>query len=212
MKGLLIKDLYELVRQCKFVLILCFVYIVMSMAGENAAFFATFSIIFSSMLPITIIALDERNKWDSYAVTMPYTRKEMVLCKYLLSLLAIFIMSLLYIVMRLLVLLITKGDFTLFSDSVMILFPVILMAVFVNSINLPVVFKFGAEKGRLAIMLTYAGIGGVIGAASALRDDSINFLLNIVSNVPPFMFLIISAVLMIISYFISAKFYEQKEL
>ena len=38
------------------------------------------------MLVITSLAYDERSRWDRYALTMPVSRKEMVLSKYLLGL------------------------------------------------------------------------------------------------------------------------------
>ena len=74
MKGLLLKDMYELIKQCKFILLFCVVYVFLSYT-ESGYFFLAFSIIFFSLLPTTIMALDERSKWESYAITMPYTRK-----------------------------------------------------------------------------------------------------------------------------------------
>ncbi len=75
MKGLLIKEGYLIWKHGKFMAVLALIYCVMA-TFKSGYFFAGFSVVFLSMLPMTIMGLDERSKWDHYAVTMPYSRSQ----------------------------------------------------------------------------------------------------------------------------------------
>ena len=86
MKGLLLKDLYNLEKQARSLLLIFVFYLVFSLIGENSNMFGGVVSIMMVMLVITSLAYDERSRWDRYALTMPVSRKEMVLSKYLLGL------------------------------------------------------------------------------------------------------------------------------
>lgn len=83
MRALLMKDFYVLFKQMKlfFVMILFFSLI----PNQNMASFAA---VYAGMLPFSALAYDEQSKWDQLAVTMPYSRRDLVLSKYVLGYLA----------------------------------------------------------------------------------------------------------------------------
>ena len=210
MKGLLLKDMYELIKQCKFILLFCVVYVFLSYT-ESGYFFLAFSIIFFSLLPTTIMALDERNKWESYAITMPYTRKEMVLSKYILSLGGVIFMSVLYEFVNIIIYFINSSYAMSIVDSFNIILPFCLMAIIISSINLPINFKFGAEKGRLGTILICVIIGVIGGGLFSQSSGSVE-LINYFMNIPSFVYLVLIALLWIVSYFVSVKIYEKRAL
>lgn len=210
MKGLLLKDMYELIKQCKFILLFCVVYVFLSYT-ESGYFFLAFSIIFFSLLPTTIMALDERSKWESYAITMPYTRKEMVLSKYILSLGGVIFMSVLYELVNIIIYFINSSYAMSIVDSFNIILPFCLMAIIISSINLPINFKFGAEKGRLGTILICVIIGVIGGGLFSQSSGSVE-LINYFMNIPSFVYLVLIAVLWIVSYFVSVKIYEKRAL
>ncbi len=210
MKGLLLKDMYELIKQCRFILLFCIVYVFLSFT-ESGYFFLAFSIIFFSLLPTTIMALDERSKWESYAITMPYTRKEMVLSKYILSICGILFMSVLYELVNIILYFINSSYAMSFMDSVNVILPFCFLAIILSSINLPINFKFGAEKGRLGTILICVIIG-VIGGGLFTESSVSSELINYIANIPSFVYLILIFVLWLISYFISVKIYEKRAL
>lgn len=210
MKGLLLKDMYELIKQCKFILLFCVVYVFLSYT-ESGYFFLAFSIIFFSLLPTTIMALDERSKWESYAITMPYTRKEMVLSKYILSLGGVIFMSVLYELVNIIIYFINSSYAMSIVDSFNIILPFCLMAIIISSINLPINFKFGAEKGRLGTILICVIIGAIGGGLFSQSSGSVE-LINYFMNIPSFVYLVLIAVLWIVSYFVSVKIYEKRAL
>lgn len=210
MKGLLLKDMYELIKQCKFILLFCVVYVFLSYT-ESGYFFLAFSIIFFSLLPTTIMALDERSKWESYAITMPYTRKEMVLSKYILSLGGVIFMSVLYELVNIIIYFINSSYAMSIVDSFNIILPFCLMAIIISSINLPINFKFGAEKGRLGTILICVIIGVIGGGLFSQSSGSVE-LINYFMNIPSFVYLVLIAILWIVSYFVSVKIYEKRAL
>lgn len=210
MKGLLLKDMYELIKQCKFIFLFCVVYVFLSYT-ESGYFFLAFSIIFFSLLPTTIMALDERSKWESYAITMPYTRKEMVLSKYILSLGGVIFMSVLYELVNIIIYFINSSYAMSIVDSFNIILPFCLMAIIISSINLPINFKFGAEKGRLGTIFICVIIGVIGGGLFSQSSGSIE-LINYFMNIPSFVYLTLIAVLWVVSYFVSVKIYEKRAL
>lgn len=212
MKGLIIKDLYELIKQCRFVLLLCLIYMIISIMGESSTFFLAFAIVFISMLPITVMAYDEKSKWDSYAITMPYTRKEMVLSKYILSLIGIFSMSILYLILRGGTFLIIDGNLSMLPEMITSMLPMILVAILFSSVNFPIIFKFGAEKGRLAMIILCALVGGIFGATAAGAEESGDIFVKIFSSIPNIVYPIAAVVLLMVSFLISVKVYEKREL
>ena len=155
MKGLLIKDFYTLAKQVWFFLI--FIVVFACMPGFS---FLTFAIVYATMLPMTSIAYDERSKWDKLAAMMPYSKKDLVLSKYLLGLFIILATAVFSCFAQAVIGIFThtalNGAF--FSQLVLI----ICFAVIIESIELPVLIALGVEKGRLLmiVFMVAAGVGG----------------------------------------------------
>ena len=76
MKGLLLKDWYLARKHCRAFLLILFVFAIVSAYSENNVFPVLYPIILSSILPVTLVSYDERSKWQFYADTMPYKRRE----------------------------------------------------------------------------------------------------------------------------------------
>lgn len=83
MSALILKDFYVLWRQARYFLILILIF-----SAIPGSFNATFAVVYTSMLPYTAMAYDERSKWDQLAATMPYSHRDLVLSKYLFGWLA----------------------------------------------------------------------------------------------------------------------------
>ncbi|KAE9634088.1 MAG: type transport system permease protein [Epulopiscium sp.] len=151
MTGLILKDIYNLKRHSKVYVILLIFYFFLSRANGNATMFGSMLSILAVMLPITAMAYDEKNNWDRYALTMPLSRKDLVLSRYILGLIFALIAFIISIVSSLLF------NKELLMESIIadisILSSVLLLIAFV----FPVLFKFGIEKGRtLMIIILFA--------------------------------------------------------
>lgn len=147
MRGLLIKDFIILKAQSRVMLVVFAFYVIMGIVGGNREMFGFIMIFLMIMLPITAMAYDERSKWDKYALTMPVSRQDLVINKYLLGLILAGTAFLLNIVLQLL-----AG-----AESMGEVFPLSLGllggALLILAILLPLNFKFGVEKGRLLMMM-----------------------------------------------------------
>ncbi len=149
MKGLLIKDFYTIVKQLRLVLI--FLVIMVAIPGINQSAFA---MIYFAMMPITVMAYDERCKWDSLAATMPYSAKSIVLSKYLLGYIGMGAVSLLSLAAHYVIKRIQHGTLTM---EEMLAVPLIAcVALTLLAVNLPFIFWMGVEKGRIIFMILIA--------------------------------------------------------
>lgn len=100
MKGLILKDIYNLKKQYKVLLLLFVFYTGFSLFTGDAGFLTGVLSLMMVMLTITTLAYDERSKWEKYALTMPVSRTDLVLSKYLLGFLlsvATFILNLIFL-------------------------------------------------------------------------------------------------------------------
>lgn len=178
MKGLLLKDWYVLVRQMKLfgVMIILFALIPgMSMTA--------FAVMYASMLPYTSLAYDERSKWEMLAGMLPYKTGEIVLSKYVLGWITTGCAALLALAAQLVVGAVGAG---LTPEQLWTTGLTFCMALIIMAITLPLVFRFGVEKGRMLFLVLFVFImvstvtltQGIIetGSISAQQLASIGFL------------------------------------
>ena len=120
------------------------------------------------MIPVNLIAYDERSRWSQYCRTMPYKVSQIVGSKYLIGLMA---------QLAVLVLMCGSqaiktgidGSFSLggFLSLVSVL---MCLSMFSSGLCLPFIFRFGVEKGRLAY---FAVVGAGCALAVLLSSDMI---------------------------------------
>ena len=154
MKALIIKDTYVIWRQMKYFLILILIFSALPSGFNNA-----FAVIYTSMLPYTALAYDERSKWDQLAAMMPYSTRDAVLSKYVFGWLCIGGAAVLSGLLQMALSLVVDR---VFLPGVMVLS--VLGAVCILAISLPLMFRMGVEKGRLAMFLVIFLVCGAAGA------------------------------------------------
>ena len=96
--------------------------------------------------PGDLLAYDENCKWDAYALTMPVTRRDLALSKYLLALVGAGAMALLSAVCALMM---GATPDEVFSTIGLLLAAGLCMI----SIMLPLLFRFGVQKGRMVMIV-----------------------------------------------------------
>lgn len=165
MKGLLLKDFYMALKYCRVFLIVSVFCIVMSFLDSDNLFLAFYSCMLCGMIPVSLLAYDERSRWLQYSETMPYSRAEIVSAKYLIGLIAQTTVLLL-ISAGLAVRLITAGAFN-FGVFITVILLMLIISLISSSFPLPFIFKFGVEKGRIA----YYIIVGIVSAGSVISSN-----------------------------------------
>ena len=161
MKALIIKDTYVIWRQMKYFLILILIFSALPSGFNNA-----FAVIYTSMLPYTALAYDERSKWDQLAAMMPYSTRDAVLGKYVFGWLCIGAAAVLSGLLQMALSLVVDR---VFLPGVMVLS--VLGAVCILAISLPLMFRMGVEKGRLAMFLVIFLVCGAAGAIAHIAES-----------------------------------------
>ena len=161
MKALILKDTYVIWRQMKYFLILILIFSALPSGFNNA-----FAVIYTSMLPYTALAYDERSKWDQLAAMMPYSTRDAVLSKYVFGWLCIGGAAVLSGLLQMALSLVVDR---VFLPGVMVLS--VLGAVCILAISLPLMFRMGVEKGRLAMFLVIFLVCGAAGAIAHIAES-----------------------------------------
>lgn len=160
MKALLLKDFYVIWKQMRIFLV-----VVLLMALVNSTFNCVFIVVWCSMLPYTAMAYDGQSHWDQLAAMMPYSKRDMVLSKYVLGWLCMTGMGLICMVMQTVVGRFFSGEAT---GGGILLVSLCLGAISL-AVTLPAILRFGVERGRMVFMVV---IFGVAAAAGILLDAS----------------------------------------
>lgn len=207
MKGLILKDLYQCVRYYKSYAVLLVVFLMASL-GNESMFFLLYPCMIAGMIPPSLLAYDERNKWDLYCGTLPVTRAQVVSAKYLIGLM---IQVLMLIASGLFhgVAMAVKGSFSLSYLGTLLLVMITVSAA-ASSITLPFMFKLGVEKGRMAYYVMVGLTCGGIGVASSLIGDGIQAMA--VTSLPLYLAAVAACGLYGLSWLLSIRFYKKREL
>lgn len=210
MKGLIIKDLIALKKQVKIFLILAAFYIVFSIVTKNTGMFGAMVILLCVMMPITTMSFDEHYKWDRYALSLPISRKTVVISKYVLGILldlaAIVIVAPTSIVIGSVV-----GKMEI-NESLVASLAIGGVALLFLSIILPIIFKFGVEKGRMLMMTIFFVPAILVMLISSLGIALPNkLMLEKLTIYLPFVLPVMVIGVLLISIYISIGIYTRKE-
>ena len=197
MSALLLKDYYVIFRQMKIFLLLILVF-----SCIPGTFYSTFAVVYASMLPYTALAYDERSRWDQMAAMMPYSARDVVLSKYLFGWIAVAVSAAATFVLSVIWLSDVEGP------SIPVILLSVCVAVCILDITLPMMFRFGVEKGRLAmfliIFLVCASAGGIATIEQSSLDGGFYLSLSLVPAA------IAAVVLTVVSIPLAIRFYGRR--
>lgn len=163
MKGLILKDFHNITKQYKILLILFAFYLIGSVSSKDADFFGSIITILMTMQVITAMAYDEKSNWNRYALTMPISRSDLVLSKYLLGCILLAISFAANFIFQ-----IFAGPGT-FTEALLSSFATTGLGLFFIFLILPFLFKFGVEKGRYVTMLIIFILSAILMLASSMK-------------------------------------------
>lgn len=144
MKGLLLKDWYLICRHCRAYLMILVVFLGIGLFSPKSIFFLYYPVLMAGSIPVTLLSYDSMSRWESYSRTFPYSEGQLVAAKYLISLLAVLVTSLVTVL--------AYGAIQGGTDWMALLSMgcmVLALGLLTPALMLPWVFKFGAEKGRI---------------------------------------------------------------
>ena len=146
-RGLLLKDIFELSAQCRVQLVLTGVYLLLPLFIRGIELFASVGMMLLAMMPVYALGYDERCRWERYALAMPVRKSDLFWSRFLLGVIAVALGAAVQVLVALLA---GQGDLL---SSLAVTAPA---AILYLLIVLPLMMKLGVEKGRFLLLLLTA--------------------------------------------------------
>lgn len=210
MMGLLLKDVLNLKKYLRQLLIVSVIMIIFYMQLGSISFIYFMLAMMFSMVVITTISYDELAKWDKYALTMPLSRRDIVTSKFLFLLLA-------NVTGLVISFVISIVDYYLngtnIKESSLLYICAFLIGIVWFSIILPIIFKLGVERARLfMILIFFIPSISIVGIAKLLQKTGMpkpDF-----ASLEHYLWLlpVVCLAIYVGMYFLSLNIYSKKEL
>ncbi|MEB2278485.1 ABC-2 transporter permease [Lysinibacillus xylanilyticus] len=207
MAGLILKDLMTIQRQLKTQAFVLIFFLFISIFMQQGLMLFTIIIFIVTFQTITALTYDEQSSWDKYANTLPISKGDIVLSKYILSILLmlfglILALPIVFIFHRFTNNWPSAAFFPTFNLLVTLAFCML-------ALLLPIYIKFGSIKGRM-VLIAFCFIPGFLFGLLKEYFPDMTFIL---SNLKTYMFVAPFAGLLILwlSSLISTAIYQQKE-
>ena len=208
MLGMIKKEICLIKGNLKTFIAIILIYLgFMFMNDSNFSFMIPFMI---AMIGISTFNYDDFYNWHTYLTTFPNGKINAVKGKYI----SIFSLTILASLLALLISIIIgniQGNLNL-EEATSFLFGTSFALIILMSILFPLLFKFGAEKGKIMIIAVSFLMAGLVTLFTKYIkiDISTNFI-NFLDKYGIFIFGFISLIFIYVSYTISKKIYLKKE-
>ncbi|MBQ4284531.1 MAG: ABC-2 transporter permease [Lachnospira sp.] len=226
MKGLFIKDLKLVATQKKFIFLAIVLSVFITLTGDDPTFTVTYIVLLLSMLTLNTISYDEMNGGMLFLLSLPVDRKMYVKEKYMFCFMNLVVAALASLLFSLGFIAFKNSEieFTTVASSIA---GVTLGMALMFGVTIPLVFKFGMEKGRIAMIVCILGIigcgvGGYKVIADVLNIDISSFIVELLSKLPKpgegleivvVLAMLLAMMLVLgISYIVSLRIMKKKEL
>jgi ABC-2 type transport system permease protein len=208
MKGLILKDIYNLLKMLKQVMIVLVIFAV-CFSGSADGTMVAMCVVMCSIFVSTTFTMDEKSDWSKYALVMPITRGRLVIAKYMSAGLFCIVGIALGVVFTEIIGLLPFGaGLTDMETLFMMGLTGILMALVFISVSIPVTIKYGADKGRYVLM----GVVAIPMVLVAFLKDSIGWISEVLSGMPLVEMTVVAAlVILAVSIFASLQIIKKKE-
>lgn len=216
MKGLLIKDFKLLKGRMSVFYIIIVIAVSMVVFSKNFSFLLGYMPFVFSIFALSTISYDEYDNGYAFLFTLPFSRTGYVAEKYCFILMfgggSMIIATILTIVFG-----VSRGTISLSETATYAVFTFAILVV-LQAVIIPLQLKFGAERGKIALIIVW-GILFVIGVAAikALKLLGID-IMNIIDNLPMVsmgvmtaLILIAAIIILLISMKISSSIMNRKE-
>lgn len=209
MKGLIIKDLITLKSYGKSLCLIFLLFLIIGLSSGTPLGGAMMVMPISIMAAYVTFSYDQLSSWDCYVNTLPYKRKEIVLARYIVTVIlcAIVLVASLFSYLFSAVIMNNFTELSLLIPAYSALIGLIMLLVsFILVLN----YKFGPDKSRLALILIFV-IPSIFTSIIASTGTSIPTISQNTIMIGCYSAPIIGLGVLLLSYLISSKIYEQKE-
>ena len=164
MSGLIVKDFLILRKTLRSYLLILAIYVAVAFLGYwSASFVGGFMMVMVAMLPMNVFAYDKQAKWDVYGLSLPVGRTKTVAARYLAVLIMFAASAVLTTVLGVALNIAGRMEERL-EEYLLSCAICVVIAMLINAIMLPLLYKFGPERARIMLF----GVIGVIALAAAV--------------------------------------------
>ena len=204
-KALLLKDLLELktYKNSLFIILFFYIFYIFFQSKEtNGSYIGVLMImLIFSMIPMSTFGYDERTNTSRYLNTLPISRKEIVLEKYILTFISIVLGAILGSIISIILAYLSTRSIPNVNSMLPYIMGGILGISLIDSIQIIAIYKYGMEKGRIMLYVMILGLVLVITLLSYILPKDIS-LPNINNN---YVMVLIIAIIVFIIYYVSYK-------
>ena len=209
MKGLLLKEWYQARKAFWIFYLIATLFIAMALSPFANAFFLYYPCLLMGLIPMSLQQMDEVSKWEAFCGTLPCSRAQVVSAKYLMGLFG----QVSFLVLTLA----SQGIAWVIRDCFSwaelggLAVSIAVCAGLLPILTLPLVFKFGAVKGKVVQLIV---LGAVVGIAVTLSFSTKALLLDFFSRFR-FLFPCVLGVIVILyalSWLLSIRFYKKRDI
>lgn len=218
-KGLITKDILQLKSYKRTLIIFIIIFTLTSISGEGGIgnILAIMLTLGFGMFSMASFNYDETNKADRYILTLPLTKKEVVLSKYILVICSTVIGSIIGMILSYIITFTITKQMPNIEEIISVGLGGILGIGLVEGIQIPCVYKWGAEKGRIQMVIVTAIVGLLAGGIIFIGKKAniqlpANNILNILNTFLPLIFIGLTIIIYYVSYRVAYKIYDKKEI
>lgn len=216
--GLIIKDLLQLKSYKKSLILSIILYIFIALSQSDINGISTMLIIMLTigfgMYSIATFNYDEIAKSDKFILSLPITRKDIIISKYIFVIGSTLLGGILSILLSLIMILIFTRNIPNILDLLSLGSGAVFGIGLIESIQIPCIYKWGAEKGRLHMFILIMFVSLVLGGISFVSFDvtSVSSVISKMEKILPFVLVAAIVLMYFISYKISYRIYNKKEI
>lgn len=173
MKGLLLKDAYQIWHYAKGVIVAA---VVMMGAGvvtimNGANFFIVYAGFLMGMMPMTLLAYDQASKFSEYSAALPVTKEQLVGSKYIVGLCGLVLAELFAAA----ALGVASLHWTAVDHALVVstLVQVGMTTLLGSTILLPLSYRFGYEKAKVGFYFIAVALSALMGFSVAANGDGL---------------------------------------
>lgn len=216
MTGLILKDFLILRKTLRSYLLILVIYSAVAFSGFwSGSFVGAFIMVMVAMLPMNVFAYDKQCNWDVYGLALPVGRTKTVAARYVCVLLLCLFSAAFSAVLGIVLNLMGRMEEGL-AEYLVTCAVVLIVGMTINSVMLPLLYKFGSERARImfygvlgVIVLLGVIFFGPLGGIAWLKTLETPTMEQVAAV--PVIAAIASLVLLTLSFLLSRHFYGSKD-
>ena len=173
MKGLLLKDVYQMWYYTRMLILAAVVMMLVGVFGmkEGSNFFMLYGGFLLGIFPMTLLAYDQNSRFSAYSAALPVTKEQLVGSKYIVGLCGLVLAELFAAA----ALGVASLHWTAVDHALVVstLVQVGMTTLLNSAVLLPLNYRFGYEKAKYAFYLMVGLVAALMGFGMSANEDGL---------------------------------------